>query len=117
MFSLAEATTWSADDVLAKIRTLLNQEWKLSTEINNLVFEVVLENQDGIRQWSASGADSKLLYLDLLGWLWLRGYKPKSQAWIPRDSMVLRRPERSTSYPDVPDLDPDEIAAVYKKSR
>jgi hypothetical protein len=120
MFSIAEATTWSADDTLAQVHARLPGGWKLTERFIPSLLIVVILDAEGIQQWAGNGVDPKLVYLDCLAWLYLRGRQAPHPAWRPREQEVpLARPNRDVAitFQDVPDLDPEEVAAVYKTSR
>lgn len=118
MFTLAETTTWTAEDTLMKVREALPDGWTIRERFSGSKYYADLFDQDGATMWSGEQEDPRLLFLDCLGWLSVRGYKTKNPVWKARDTEVpLHRPAISTSIPDPPDLDPDEVAAVYKTSR
>lgn len=118
MFTLAETTTWTADDVLLKIQEVLPEGWALKERFSGYRYYADLFDQGGSNVWSGEQSDPRVLFLDCLGWLSLRGHKTKNPAWRARSSEVpLHRPPVSVATPDPPDLDPEEIAAVYKTSR
>lgn len=111
-------TTWSADDALAQVRVSLPEGWKLVESSTPGQLSAIVLDADGVQQWTASGVDPKLVYLACLGWLHLRHRSLSHPAWRPRQTEVpLARPNRDTLFPDVPDLDPEEIASVYKTPR
>lgn len=118
MFSIAEATTWSADDTLAQVSAKIPSGWKFVERFHSNSLTAAVLDSEGVELWSGSGVDPKLVYLDCLGWLHLRDRSAAHPAWRPRAQEVsLSRPNRDVVYPDVPDLDPEEIAAVYRTSR
>lgn len=120
MFSLEETTTWTAEDVLVRIRLSIPTTWKLNWSFDGGWYHASLLDSEGGTQWSGEHPDQKFLFLDILGWLTVRDHKVKHPAWKPREQEVplYRPPVPSTSgIPDPPDLDPDEVDVVYKTSR
>jgi len=122
MFTLEETTTWTADDVFARIRLSLplEWEWELTRDFQSGWLSAAIKDTEGKTQWLGEHTDAKILFLDALGWLRLRDHKIKHPVWKPRDQEVpLYRPPVpvTTNIPDPPDLGPDEVDAVYKTSR
>ena len=112
-FTLAEAQTWSANDALIYLRQNVPEGW--SVLVHGDVMVEILDSE-GSSQWAQSGVDPKMVYLDAIGWLRVRSHTVKAPRWRPRVSDVeLHRPARESRYPDPPDLDPTEIAELYKK--
>jgi hypothetical protein len=116
VFSLADASVWSADDVILKIQEILPTGWDFSQVLDYSGYHVTVKDGSGA-VWDNSGPDAKTLFLACLSWLHLRGKQTVNPAWKPRTSEVsLYRP--SVSSGSVPlDLDPDEVESVYKTSR
>lgn len=122
MFSLEETLTWTADDVFERLRTrgVLPPGWTVKRTVEGGWHRVVLLDAEGGQQWLGENADPKLVGLDALGWLRVRQHQVKQPVWRPRESEVpLHRPPDPlvSAAPDPPDVDPDEVAAVYKPSR
>jgi len=76
-------------------------------------------NAEDDLQWEHRDVlDERLVLFAAYGWLQFRDRKPENPVWIRRRE-VLPRPGKGTltlpgtEVPDVPDLDPAEIRAVY----
>jgi hypothetical protein len=111
-FTLAEAQTWSADDALLYLKQNVPDGWAISV-YGAVVVE--LRDSEGSIQCTHVGVDPKMVFLDTIGWLRVREHTVKAPRWRPRSSDVgLHRPPRESRYPDPPDLDPTEIAELYK---
>lgn len=118
MFSLGETTTWTAEDARVRLQHSIPATWKLSYRVEEGWHLASLVDQGGDLVWSGENADQKILFLDALGWLRLRKHQPSNPMWRPRGQEVpLHRPAVEDKYPDPLDLDPEEVAAVYKTSR
>jgi hypothetical protein len=118
VFSPAEVTTWSVPDVLSRIADALPDGWTLGQDFDGINYQAGVLDAQGVVLWSDEHRDPKLLFLNCLGWLHTRTHKTRHPAWKARDAEVpLYRPSISSKDPDPPDLDPDEIAAVYKTTR
>lgn len=120
MFSLEETLTWTVDDVFARIRSVLPAGWVIERSVVEGWHHVVLRAGDGVEQWSAEHADAKIVGLDSLVWLRLRSHQVRHPVWKPREAEVpLHQAPGAviSSEPDPEDLDPSEVAAVYRTSR
>lgn len=119
MFTLTEASAWSEADTLIKVLEALPVGWSFREKAVDSTFYASVIDASGAQLWSGEQRDRKLLFLDCLGWLRVRDHKTKNPIWKVRESEVpLHRPAIHPSpTPDPPDLDPDEVAAVYKTSR
>ncbi len=117
MFTIEETTTWTSEDVLARIRMELPKSWSIRHVCENGWHRAELLDGEGKAQWAGEHADPKILFLDALGWMTFEGRETKHPAWKRRDQEVpLYRPTLdavSSPAPDPPDVDPDEVAAVY----
>jgi len=122
MYELEEMSAWTPDEVLVKIRENIPSGWGfhygISTE-DNWVYAIV-KDSEGVELFSETQGDPKILFLDLLGWLMLRGQKAQHPAWQRRSGEVnpnkreTRQPKSSTE-PEPADLDPVEVAEFFKK--
>ena len=115
MFTLAEVALWDADEAFRQLVAALPLGWRVAVraEAGLAIAEVI--DAAGECRWTASNPDPRLLYLDGLGWLRVRDHKPHP-AWRPREREIdLRVPNLGSSPADPPDLDPEEVAAVYRR--
>lgn len=120
MFSIEETTTWTADDVLSRIRLVLPKGWTFDHSVTEGWYRATLSDVEGVQQWGGEQPDQKILFLDALGWLAVRKHEVKHPAWKPREHEVpFYQPTspRVSPDPDPADTDPDEVAAVYKTTR
>ena len=119
MFTLTEAAAWSVDETLLKVMEDMPVGWRFHDRTVGNTFYAWVTDDSGAQVWSGEQQDRKLLLLDCLGWLRIRGHQTSNPMWRARASEVpLHRPSIAPSpVPDPPDLDPDEISAVYKTSR
>lgn len=119
MFSIEEATAWTAEEALNRLEQVIPTSWVLDfSEDEDGWFQASLTDGEGQVQWSGEHADPKLLALDALGWFRLRTHQTQSPVWKPREHEVsLHRPPVSETTPDPPDLDPDEVEAVYNSKK
>lgn len=120
MLPLEDTTNWTADDALAYLKKVLSPDWRLESRTTDDGWPcLVLTNEEGV-QWEGEHPDPKILYLNALGWVSYRKrqYKVKNPVWQRRNEEVpLARPPVKEETPDPPDLDPDEVDAVYRSSR
>lgn len=119
MFTLAETALWSEDETLMRVMDSLPVGWLFHESRVGTTFHASVTDAAGAQAWSGEQNDRKLLFLDCLGWLRVKDHKTKNPMWRGRDvEVALYRPSIAPSpIPDPPDLDPDEIASVYKTSR
>ena len=124
MPTLEEMTAWSAEEIEGAIRCSLPA---------GFYFECGLDQEAGAwfaRFWRPSesqrtvlyqdwGIDQRLTYFNAYGWLWAQK-QPKPPAhslWARRREVtretVQQRAFRGVRVPDPPDLDPEQIEAVY----
>lgn len=117
MISLSEMTTWSAEDALARLKIEVPSDWTVEVDASDEGVSLVLSNSEGEQMWAGGHIEPKILFLDALGWLSTRSHA-FSPAWQPRTQEVpLHRPEIQQKMDDPPDLDPEEVEAVYKSTR
>lgn len=118
MFSAAEIALWSQEDALYHLKESIPLGWRLTLRMEERYVVAELHDEKGQRAWIGSNTDPKLLCLDGLGWLMTRNHKPRHPAWRPRlQDRPLQVPNIPSNEPDLPDLDPEEVAAVYRNRR
>jgi hypothetical protein len=120
LFALEEAGSWTADDVFERLGLVLPSGWRCEKTAEGEWHRIALLDAEGVQQWSGEHVDLRLLGLDALGWLRLRGHQVRNPAWRPRvEEVPLQRPPMPliSVASDPADLDPDEVGAVYKTSR
>lgn len=118
MFTAAEIALWGPEEALHELRESLPLGWKLFLRMEDQYAVAELHDESDSLVWIGSNSDPKILCLDGLGWLMTRNHRPQHPAWKPRDrEIALRVPNQSSRDPDPADLDPVEIAAVYKNRR
>ena len=122
MYDLEEMSSWTPDEVLVKIREQLPKDWELecgATE-DGWIFATIKDGE-GQEQWNDIHADAKLLFLDLLGWLMLRGEKVAHPAWRrtgevdPNKRFQGKRQPTAVPDPDPDDLDPASVAEFHRQ--
>lgn len=124
MYDVEEMATWTPDEVLAKIRDQLPKGWELECGVgeDNWVFATVKDGEGG-DQWNETHVDPKLLFLDLLGWLMLRGAKVEHPAWHrsgevdPNKQFRGKRQPKVAREPDPDDLDPAAVAEFHRRQK
>lgn len=118
MFTAADITLWGPEEALHELKESLPLGWKLFLRTEEQYAVAELYDGDDNRVWIGSNFDRKILCLDALGWLMTRNHKPRHPAWKPREHEVtLRVPNQPSLGPDPLDLDPAEVAAVYRNRR
>jgi len=117
VFSIEEATAWTAEEAVARLKLVLPKNLVYEYSLEEGWHRITLIAEEGEVVWSGEQADLKILALDALGWLRVRDHQTENPIWKPRAREVsLYRPPVSESEPDPPDLDPEEVEAVYKAS-
>jgi hypothetical protein len=116
-FSVEEMTTWTADEAEAQLRKLLPEGWSLVLRQEEGWFSAYVLDGLGELQWSDWNADRRLLCLNGVGVMWLRGQKPHHPAWRPRRDNARPPTPPKADVADPPDLDPKEVQSVYGKRR
>lgn len=118
MFTAAEIALWGPEEAFQELKESLPLGWKLLLRMEDRYAVAELHDETANRVWVGSNSDLKILCLDGLGWLMTRNHKPEHPAWKPREhEITLRVPNQQSRDPDPPDLDPAEIAAVYRNRR
>jgi len=118
MFTLAELALWDADETFQQLTAALPLGWKISAWEDSGYLVAELHDDKGESCWCKASPDAKLLFLDGLGWLMTRNHKTTNPVWRPRArERELRVPNPISDVPDPPDLDPVEVAAVYRARR
>ena len=118
MFTAADVVFWGPEEALHEFKQRLPLGWTLTLRVESRCAVAELQDEQGVQVWASSHPDPKLLYLEGLGWLMTRDHKPRHPVWRPRDrDVALRVPNPASSFSVPPDLDPDEIAAVYRNRR
>jgi len=124
VFTPEEASTWTTKDVLVQIKAYLPSGWgfEYTHDLPSGWYSAYLRDgePDSPKPWSGEHLDPKILFLDALGWLAVRGQKVKHPVWSRKGEVPLYHPTPIpvvSTAPDPADLDPDEVEAVYKTSR
>jgi hypothetical protein len=115
--TLAEMTAWSADEIREAALEILPAGWHLMCG-RDVLFWAVIQDTDGVYQWSCESPDERLLMLDVFGWLYLRGHRrSEGGPWSSRRRDITRRVMTASggSFDDPPDLDPAELDAMYSR--
>ena len=115
-----ELRRWTKEVIYAQIEQSLPEGWTFDLAASEHCFRARVKDSQGLVIWENTSFDIRLLLLDTYGWLWLRDKKPSSEVWTRRREV---RPAEipvgpvtlsGITLPDPEDLDPKEIAAVYK---
>lgn len=117
---LEELTAWSNENIAAETQASLPPGWRFSYGLDREAgWWAKIVNAEGDVQWEQSYVlDERLVLFAAYGWLNLRDCKPQHPAWARRREL-FPKPRTGkltlpgTEVPDVPDLDPAEIQAVY----
>lgn len=119
MFSIEEIMTWTAEEAVARLRVVIPTTWTFEYSVDaDGWHQISLLDEKKEVQWVGERVDLKLLALDALGWLRVRGHQTQNPIWKPREREVpLFRPQIQETTPDPPDLDPDEVSAVYRDKK
>lgn len=118
MFTLAELAHCDADEIFQHLTSALPVGWTISVRDDSGYVVGELHDDKGARQWCNASLDPKTLFLDGLGWLVGRDHKTVHPVWRPREREVeFRVPNPISDQPERPDLDPDEVDAVYRAKR
>jgi len=120
-----EATTWDENRLVREIASRLPKSWKWKVEqAPNLFWVVTVSNDESEEPVHVEAeAIAQLALLNMLGWLENRIHKPNPNSpWAPRqrpDPTDRPHDRLYKTYPieDPPDLDPEEIASVYSRTR
>lgn len=118
VFTAAEISLWGPEEAEFAVRQSVPSGWELAVRVEDGLAVSEIRDSQGVVVWFGSNWDLKLLYLDALGWLMIRNHKPLHPAWRPRQrDLPLSVPSYASDEPEPLDLDPDEVAAVYKVRR
>ena len=118
MINIEEASTWTTEEVLEKLQEAIPPSWKFEHALVENWCHAAIMDGEGEILWSGENVDPRVLFLEALGWYLVKDHKPTNPAWRPRDREVpLHRPTTLETIPDPGDLDPDEVAAVYKDEK
>ena len=118
-YSLEEMSAWTPDEALTKIKGHLPAGWDFKYWSDGNWLHASLTDDEGVSKWRDQHGDPKLLFLNLLGWLLLRGQHAEHPAWQRRAGEVnpneRAAPQPTThSEPEPEDLDPSEVAKFHK---
>jgi len=119
MTPLQELTAWSAKDIAAAVCASLPTSWKFEYRRRRGICTATFTDENGSVAWTKEGFDMRLLLFDAYGWLRLRLQSTQSDVWRTRHGQSYRPGVGPVSIPgmlvdDPQDLDPDEIALVYR---
>lgn len=126
MTTLEEVSTWSLDEIRAGIASKLPEGWVFEEKarpggaVGVRIYRLSPEGTPVV-EWQDIHIDSKYLLLGAFGFLWLRNIpRNPDSPWIrrsnpTREAMTRRVNAFHCTTPDPPDVDPEEVQAVYKK--
>lgn len=114
-----EMTAWSLEELSSEIIRRTPKGLAFVRDRSDGWFTASFIDADANVVWQGYHADLRFLLFDVLGWLILRGTKPRNPVWTPRTHEVdiSQRLHRAASptpvVPDPLDLDPEELISVY----
>lgn len=123
MPSPEEMAAWTFDDVRLEIRNLLPDGWSLLELLHPDGYVVVRLNRiddhlNSVTEFEVENADHRLALLDAYGRLWLKARAPvDASPWVRRRELSREAVTRKVNFgstSDPEDLDPQEIASVYR---
>ena len=129
MPTIEEMTAWSPRDIQVELKKLLPEGWVFEHIVSRdgffraLVVDVS-DQKKPLVQWEGDNLDERLLLFDAYGWLWMKKHPPEKRQrtpWKTRKSELTRKAvtQRVTlgkdPAPDPEDLDPNEVASIYKE--
>ena len=128
MTTLEEVTAWSLDEIRAGIALRLPEGWSFEEKAHpegTLRAWIFSTSPDGtpVVEWQDTHIDPKFLLLGAFGFLWLRGNRPHPDSpWIrrhnpTREAMTRQVNTLRCAVPDPPDVDPEEVLAVYRNAK
>lgn len=115
-----DAYSWTEDRIKTEIQSLLPEGWSFQFRYDEIGYwnSKVLE-PNGAVAWEDSFPASNVLLLNAYGWLALRRSTRQVGTWGRRRDLTLAEVNadalRKSSSPDPADVDPSEIASVYKR--
>jgi len=122
MLSPGDVTDCTDVEILEEVQSSLPEGWVCDYRMVDGWFKFSLFEGEKLR-WEETNPDPRYLLLNAFGWLLSRGYKSTHPAWSPRTHEVDPNKTRihprtakqpTISVPDPEDLDPNEIASVYR---
>jgi hypothetical protein len=122
MFSLQEMTAWTPGEIEAAVHTALPPGWRFSFELVESFYWASYTDADEKVVWARENPDLRIVLLDAYGWLWARKNEASRPFWRPRHFETPPPKPGPMSHPGIPvpdpaDLDPDEIAVVYRSGQ
>ncbi len=119
MPDLIEVSTWDVARVVHEIHLLLPKGWGFTLNPKESYWFAAYTDADGKETWANVGPACNVLAFDAYGWLWLKVNPPtlKRTAWSLRANTPIHPIQKSAVIPDPVDLDPQEVTAVFLKSR
>lgn len=115
--TFAEVTTWSAEEIVEGIKSLLTggQSFTYSLLPEGFYSAQILMGE--VPLWHGEHADERLLLLNAFGWAYTRRPTTKTHpAWVrgtPPMAQTHAGPQQHIESKELVDLDPTEIDAVY----
>jgi len=121
-------TAWDSLDIQMELKKLLPEGWAFEHLYGADCFWRALvvdltDKEKPLVRWEGDNLDERMLLFDAYGWLWMRKYPPEKRQrspWRPRRSELTKEAvtqQVSTGQkvpPDPEDLDPKEVASIYK---
>ena len=117
---LEELTAWSNTNIAHETSASLPPGWRFGYGLDRAAgWWAKITNAEGDVQWEKSYMlDERLVLFAAYGWLQYRDCKPQHPVWARRGERRAAPKQGKltlpgTEVPEAPDLDPDEIQAVY----
>lgn len=118
-----DAHTWDDERTKAEIAALLPDDWEfLFGWDNEGYWKAAFVDGGGTIVWDDAVPAANILLRNAYAWLALRS-SPRRQgpAWVRRRELTLAQVNadalRKARVPDPPDVDPQEVEAVYQAKR
>jgi hypothetical protein len=114
---LGEMLAWSLEEIHAEILAMLPEGWTFDFHSEHDAWVACFVDAGGVRLWRGTNVTAQALLLDAFGWLWKPLRPAAHPAWVLRSHRSLTPVHRvglpGLETPELEDLDPEEIDAVY----
>lgn len=114
-----EIHTWTNEQIEAAVRSACPEGLEFDFSLEEGTWVVCFLSEDEQVVWESSNLDPRLALYDAYGYLWAIN-QPQAKAqgvWVPKPQRPKAAVSPKVRVADPEDLDPEEIASVYGKTK
>jgi hypothetical protein len=116
MASLQEMSAWSAEEAYREVMASMPDGWSFSITRQEGPWVGLFLDTDGGQVWrSEPSADPRIVLIESYVWIHIGRSEPSDPRWARRPDRPAAPPMGfKSNVPDPDDLNPEEIAGLYK---